>query len=346
VLYHPQLGYYATREPMGHERDYLTSPEVHPIFGALVGKQIEQIWEVLGRPERFDLVEQGAGTGLLARDILRWAARRAPELARVLRYRIVEISASLRRRQEETLSTAGGRVEWLEALPDEIDGCLLSNELLDSFPVHRVVREDGALREIYVSHGGGRFEEVHGPLSNERIATYFDDLGLLPGEGCTAEVNLHAIDWMAAAAKALRRGFVLTFDYGYPAVELYAPWRRDGTLLCFYRHNPSSDPYARIGKQDITAHVDFASLMRAGERCGLEVAGFTTQARFLAALGIGAGVEAIAKESPDALEEYYARRRAVQELTDPVGLGRIRVLAQRKGVPAAELIGFGEDGGA
>jgi SAM-dependent MidA family methyltransferase len=151
---------------------------------------------------------------------------------------------------------------------------------------------------------------------------------------------------MAAAAEALRRGFVLTFDYGYPAEELYAPWRRDGTLMCFYRHNPSTDPYARIGKQDMTAHIDFTTLIRTGERHGLEVAGLTTQARFLASLGIGAGVDAIAKESPDALEEYYARRRAVQELIDPAGLGRIRVLAQRKGLPPGALSGFSEGGGA
>jgi len=346
VLYHPQLGYYAARAPMGREGDYLTSPEAHPIFGALVAKQVAQLWELLGRPERFDVVEQGAGTGALARDVLRWAGRRAPELARAMRYRIVEISASLRRRQEETLSTAGGPVEWLGGLPDEIDGCLLSNELLDSFPVHRIVYGHGELQEIYVSSRDGRFEDVRGAPSSERIAAYFEDLGLRPGDGCVAEVNLHAIDWMAEAARALRRGFVLTFDYGYPADELYAPWRRDGTLLCFSRHNPSTDPYARTGKQDMTAHVDFTTLMRAGERHGLEVAGFTTQSRFLAALGIGAGVDAVAKESPEALEEYYARRRAVQELIDPAGLGRIRVLAQRKGVPAAELLGFSEDGGA
>jgi len=363
VLYHPQHGYYATRQPMGREGDYLTSPEVHPIFGALVGKQIAQFWEVMGRPRPFDLVEQGAGTGLLARDLLRWAQRRAPEFANTLRYRIVEISPALRRRQEETLAAlrdAGARVEWLEALPEQFEGCLLSNELLDSFPVHRIVHQDRQLLEVYISFRAGRFEELSGLASTERIAEYFADLGFWPGEGCAAEVNLHALDWMAQVAGALRRGFLLTFDYGYPAEELYAPWRRDGTLLCFYLHNPSTDPYARIGKQDITAHVDFTSLMRVGQAHGLETAGFTTQARFLANLGIGAGVDAIAKESPEALEEYYARRRAVQELIDPAGLGRIRVLAQRKdvqeharlldAVPAGrqgqELLGFSEEGDA
>jgi SAM-dependent MidA family methyltransferase len=349
VLYHPHHGYYATRQPMGREGDYLTSPEVHPIFGALVAKQLFQFWQLMGQPQPFDVAEQGAGTGLLARDILRWAANRQTEFFQAMRYRIVEISPALRRRQEEMLAASECRVEWLEQLPEEIEGCLLSNELIDSFPLHRIVHQGGQLLEVYVSYRDGRFEELSGPASTDRIAQYFADLGLWPGEGCLAEVDLRAIDWMAAAAR-LRRGFVLTFDYGYPAEELYAPWRRDGTLLCFYRHNASDDPYARIGKQDMTAHVDFTSLMRAGESHGLEVAGFTTQARFLTNLGIGAGVDAIARESPGALEEYYARRRAVQELIDPAGLGRIRVLAQRKGAPPAarlpdgqELWGFQED---
>jgi len=180
---------------------------------------------------------------------------------------------------------------------------------------------------------------LHEP-STARIERYFDELGVRPGDGCVCEVNLHAVDWMASVAERLRRGFVLTFDYGYEAQELYAPWRRDGTLMCFYRHNPSHDPYARIGKQDMTSHVDFTALMRVGERAGLNVAGFTTQSRFLSSLGIGAGVDRVAKESPEALEEYYARRRAAQELIDPAALGRIRALAQRRDAPAAELWGF------
>ncbi len=385
ALYHPQLGYYASREPMGRERDYLTSPEVHPIFGALVGKQIAQFWELMGRPATFDLVEQGAGTGLLARDILFWAQHHAPpDFFAATRYRIVEVSASLRRRQEQTLAALGPTpplapprggegdahaasasgaampVEWFDALPDAVNGCLLSNELIDSFPVHRVANRDGKLREVYVTTRDGEFVEELRPLSDQRIAEYFEALGdearprrsairqggrarlnvELPGDGCVAEVNLRAVDWMREVAQKLQRGFVLTFDYGYEARELYAPWRRDGTLMCFYRHNPSADPYARVGKQDMTSHVDFTTLMREGEERDLEVAGFTTQCRFLSALGIGAGVAAVAKETPQALEEYYARRRAVQELIDPAGLGRIRVLAQRKGVPPATLAGF------
>jgi SAM-dependent MidA family methyltransferase len=343
ALYHPALGYYATREPMGRERDFLTSPEVHPVFGAMIGKQIAQFWVQMGRPLTFDIVEQGAGTGLLARDILFWAQRNVPDFADALGYRVVEISESLQLSQHRTLAALGeAPVEWLEDLPDGIEGCVLSNELIDSFPVHRVMMRDGALLEVFVITNDRGFKEELRPLPDKRIAIYFDDLGLWPGEGCVAEVNLRAVDWMRAVGSKLARGFLLTFDYGYEASELYAPWRKEGTLMCFYRHNPSNEPYARVGRQDMTAHVDFTTLIREGQASRLEVAGFTTQARFLASLGIGTGVDVVARESPEALEEFYARRRAVQELIDPAGLGRVRVLAQRKDVEVGELAGFVE----
>ena len=151
VLYHPQLGYYVTREPMGREGDYLTSPEVNPIFGAMVGKQLLQFWQLMDRPERFDIVEQGAGSGRMARDLLRWAGKREPEFAQAIRYRIFEISPSLRTRQEATLAAGGaGDVEWLGPLPDEVIGCCLSTELVDSCPVHRAAHEDRQLPEPYV----------------------------------------------------------------------------------------------------------------------------------------------------------------------------------------------------
>lgn len=349
ALYHPQLGYYASRQPMGREGDYLTSPEVHPMFGALVGKKLAEMRRAMGEPAAFDVVEQGAGTGRMAHDVLRWASRRDPTFFAATRYRIVEISTSLRERQQQTLAALpdlrDGQVEWLDKLPDRIEGVVLSNELLDSFPVHRVVMTDGAMREVYVSYKDRQFDEELRAPSTTRLKQYFADLGIQPSNGCTVEVNLHAIDWMADVADKLRRGFVLTFDYGYDARELYAPWRRGGTLMCFHGHNPSNDPYARIGKQDMTAHIDFTSIKRAGEEHGLSVAGFTTQARFLANLGIGAALGEVAKETPGALEEYYARRRAVTELIDPAGLGRIRVLAQRKGVEQSTLLGFTDGDG-
>lgn len=345
ALYHPVHGYYVTRQPMGRRGDYVTSPEVHPLFGALVGRQLRELWETMGRPARFDVVEFGPGAGLLARDVLRWATASAPPFAAAIRYRLVEISETLIERQRRTLAPLGlpeGVVSWADRTLDGVEGCILSNEFLDALPVHRVTVRDGWLLEVWVIRVGDGFAETLRTPSTPELEAYFDRLGLRPGEGCEAEVNLAAVRWMRSVARALRRGFVLTFDYGYPAGELYAPWRRQGTLLCFYRHNPSTDPYARIGRQDITASVDFTTLMRTGEEEGLTTLAFTTQARFLSALGIGAAVERVQREDPSALEEYYARRRAVTELLDPAGLGRICVLVQSRGMGTPRLTGFAE----
>jgi SAM-dependent MidA family methyltransferase len=161
---------------------------------------------------------------------------------------------------------------------------------------------------------------------------------VLPGEGCYAEVNLDAARWIAEVARAVERGYVLTFDYGYEGPDLYAPWRRDGTLLCFYRQSASSDPYQRIGKQDMTASVDFTTLMREGEAAGLRTLGFVSQAEFLGRLGIG---DAIAERpDPARLEAHHALRRAVIELVDMDGLGRVMVLLQGKGIQDRPPLGI------
>jgi len=177
--------------------------------------------------------------------------------------------------------------------------------------------------------------------STPELEAYFERVGLLPSEGCRAAVNLAATDWMTQAGEALRRGFVLTFDYGYEAEDLYAPWRKDGTLLCFYKHNPSGDPYARIGRQDMTSHVDFTSVRRSGEEAGLKTLGLVSQSDFLINVGISEAVPP--GDGEIGLEERLARRRAISELLDPAGLGRIRVLAQAIGVDDVPLRGFAGD---
>jgi SAM-dependent MidA family methyltransferase len=345
ALYHPLHGYYRTREPMGRAGDYVTSPETHPLFGTMIGRQLREMWETMDRPGRFEVVEFGPGTGLLARDVLRWASAADPRFAEAMRYTLVETSDVLAERQRRTLvalDLSEGAVSWTQEAPGGIEGCVLSNEFLDALPVHRVTVRHGRLLEVYVVRDAGGFAEELRPPSTSEIEAYFDRLGLRPGEGCEAEVNLGAVAWMRDVSRRLRRGFVLTLDYGYPAEELYAPWRTQGTLVCFYRQNPSHDPYARIGRQDITASVDFTTLIRTGEEAGLATLGFTTQARFLTALGIGEALARVQREEPAALEEYYARRRAVTELLDPAGLGRIRVLAQGRRVGAPRLTGFSE----
>jgi SAM-dependent MidA family methyltransferase len=345
ALYHPQHGYYNSQgEKIGRQGDYMTSPAVHPIFGQLVGRQLWQMWDLVGRPPAFDVLEAGAGDGLLCRDVLRWAQRQAPDFLATLRYRLRETSGEMAQRQRrnlEPLGPASGHARWEDATAhlEPVDGCVLSNELIDSFPVHRVVMEKGEPREIYVTWHEGRFQEEIGRLSSPALAAYFEALGLRPGEGCRAEVNLAAVEWMTQVAAALGRGFVMTFDYGYEAEELYAPWRRDGTLLCFYRHSASGDPYARVGRQDMTSHVDFSTLIRTGEERRLTLVGLTTQERFLTALGIGSAL-AQPEGTEVRLEEYYARRRAVTELTDPAGLGRVKVLLQEKGVGPVNLWGL------
>lgn len=338
-LYEPSLGYYiGERVILGREGDYLTSPEVSPVFGAMLGRQLREMWEALGRPSPFDLVEAGAGSGALARDILAWAQRAAPGLFDAARYTIVEISEPLRVRQRNRLEAEGlaGKVRWSDSIPAGVIGCVFSNELLDAMPVHRVVVEGGVVREVFVTWDRRRFTEELRDAPTEVIA-YFDAIGVQPAEGARAEVNLAALDWMREAAQYLERGFLLTIDYGYEAAELYAPWRTDGTLLCFYRHNPSADPYARIGRQDMTSHIDLTSVRSAGEESGLTTLGVVTQSQFLANLGIGEAMQA--PEGGD-LEEYFARRRAVTELLDPGGLGRIRVLIQAKGMGGVRLTGL------
>ena len=327
ALYHPTLGYYTSRrDVIGRSADYVTSPELTPLFGAMLGRQLREMWERLDRPDRFDAVEAGPGTGVLARDVLAWAARTAPDFAAALNYTLVETSPTLAERQKTTLAAEGFAAEWRDGLPPNVTGCIFSNELLDAMPVHRVAVEDGALREVYVTRDGDGFgEELRNPHPD--VVAYFDALALLPGEGCRAEANLEAPRWTADAAGALDRGYVLTFDYGYAADDLYAGWRADGTLLCFYRHNPSADPYARIGRQDITSHVDFTTIRRSGEDAGLTTLGLTTQAEFLSALGIGEALQPPTGDRPD-MEEYFARRRAVTELIDPGSLGRVKVLVQ------------------
>jgi SAM-dependent MidA family methyltransferase len=347
ALYHPKYGYYTTSSgSMGRGGDYVTSPEVHPIFGVLVAKQIRELWDAMSRPDRFDIVEYGGGSGLLARDIVRWATSHEPQFAHALGYSIVEISPALRDAQRRTIAAAAlpdGAVDWLDAPPARLTGCVLTNEFLDAFPVHRVVRTGDQLHEVYVAlDADGRFVDELRPISERAIGRYFSDLGVAPGDGCYAEVNLDASKWIADVSSTIDRGYVLTFDYGYEAAHLYAPWRRDGTLLCFYRQSASSDPYQRVGKQDMTSSVDFTTLRRAGEAAGLATLGMTDQSSFLVRLGIGDSIASIAHERPAEMEEYFARRQVVMDLIDPARLGRVNVLLQGKGVDAVSLRGFGD----
>jgi len=329
ALYHPRHGYYFACDPT---LDFQSSPNVHPVFGAAIARQLAAWWREMGQPPRFDVFEAGAAAGRLAADVLRYLRATEAEAYQAIRYVVqdVTLTGEAAAARLEAAGVPKGKVEVAASLPAsaQIEGVILSNELLDALPFHRVRRRDGHLYELLVGLENGALVDVEAEPRPDILA-HLTALGLAPGEGCEAEVNLVAPAWIRRAAGALRRGYVLTLDYGYEAAALYAPWRKRGTLLTFYRQTSGDDPYARIGRQDITASVDFTSAMRAGESAGLTTLAFTTQTEFLTSLGIG---EALSQPpQPDQLEAYYALRKAVMELTDPAGLGRIRVLIQAHG---------------
>ncbi len=341
ALYHPQLGYYSRAEPrIGPEGDYYTSTDVSPLFGATIGRQVLQMWELLRRPRPFHVVEYGAGKGLLAADLLGWAGAAHPDLFDAIEYIVVEISEGLRAYQQQKLERLP--VTWAEPgslRPDTITGCLLSNEVADALPVHRVRCVGGQLRELWVVAGERGLGEEPRSLSTPLLATYLDEHGISIREGQTAEISLEAKQWMRSQVRALNRGWVLTVDYGGPAAEVYGPAHPDGTLACYYRHTMNREPFARVGEQDITAHVNFSALARAAREEGGRVEGFTSQAYFLAALGLGEALHWSAERAASQ-DEFERDRNAVEELIRPDGLGSFKVLLCSKGVGPHRLTGL------
>lgn len=333
-LYHPQYGYYMhSRSRIGSQGDFFTSSSVHRLFGALISRQLTQMWHLLGEKE-FTIVEQGAGEGHLALDILDALSSEEPEFYHALRYCIVEISPDNRARQADTLSDHKGCVDW--CCFDElngIEGCFLSNELVDAFAVAMVEKQDTQLQEVYIVEKNGEFcEELRSPVRNE-IKQHFADLGVEPVEGNRAEVCLEAATWMTEVAQKLERGFVLTIDYGYPAVELYAPFRRQGTLMCYHQHVANDNPYQNIGCQDITSHVDFTLLQQSGERSGLNTLYFAEQYRFLIGLGFVEEIVRLQQQEQDDKKSWALRMTLKNLILPDGGMGEIfKVLIQGKGV--------------
>ena len=344
-LYHPEYGYYQSKGvTIGEQGDYYTSPSVSPLFGHLIAKQLFQMAEILGG-ENFDLVEMGGGRGFLCEDILDWAEKTSPAFYQHLRYHLIETSSPFLKEQRERSSEREGRVFWIDPKMFEegkvqIQGCFLSNELVDAFPVHRVILDQGKLKEIYVTQRDGQFAEQWGELSDPRIASYFHSMDITLQEGQKAEVNLLALEWMESVARCLQRGFALTIDYGYLAEELYAPHRREGTLLCYFQHEASENPYERLGEQDITSHVNFTSLIRKGEEVGLRFTGLVPQYRFLIGLGILQQIETLGKKITEL--EGLKLRLSLKHLIEPeMGMGEVfKVLVQHKGMDQSQLDGL------
>ena len=330
-------GYY--RAPVarpGREGDFLTAPELHPIFGQTLATGIEEIWRRLGEPAPFVVREIGAGSGALAMAILDGLAEAGSPLLEAIVYEPVE--ADPRRLDEfaARLGAAGHGARHREPGSGAIVGVILGNEVLDALPVHRVRRHGDALRELALDLGpDGALAEVEIDPSTPRVATHLAEAGIELVDGQTAEFA-HGLDaWIAEVAADLERGVLLFIDYGAPAAELYdAVRRRDGTLRAYVRHQVHDDPYRHVGRQDLTAHVDVSAVERAARAAGMTTIGITTQAEALMGLGIERRLQAIQAGPATTLEEYTLVRSALMRLMDPAAMGRFRVMAFGRDWPA------------
>ena len=332
-LYHPVHGYYSKPESQRFV-DYYTSVDVHPIFGRLLARKFAEMWNQLGRPKEFLLVEAGAGVGRLALHILDFCSAKLPEFYGAVGYVAVERSASRREQTLERLEryVAGGRLRTSAEIPLQIPaGCVFSNELIDALPVHRVVMAEHGLQEIFVGCEDGKLVDVIAPVSACAINEYFATQKAALHKGQHAEAGLEACDWITEVGRRIERGFVLTIDYGHRAVELFDDHHMRGTLLAYRGHRVSEDFCASPGEQDLTAHVNFTALETWGKRSGLETEEFISQTAFLMALGQPNEFADLYDSGQTEAEQRRARLQ-LKTLIHPEGMGeRFQVLLQRKG---------------
>ena len=337
ALYHRPGGYYARGPGVGPKGDFFTSPAAHPIFGALVAVQLHSMWDTLGAPERFFVCEMGAGAGLLARDVVDFAATTTPAFARALRYVAMDRHAlrgplsGLRHRAQRVTSSA------MELPVRDVVGCILSNELVDSFPVHRFVIADGEPREVYVTlDERAGFVEIVGEPSTPLLTERLNDLVETLPDGFRGEISSRIGKWQAGVSDALAKGFVLTIDYGYEAGQLYGADSSRGTLQTYYRHTDGSSPYERVGRQDITAHVDFSAVAAEGESRGLKRIGLVSQSEFLTGLEFDELLHGL-RAMELGQRQRDANVMAARQLVDPAGLGGFKVLVQERGTGITDM---------
>ena len=329
VLYAPGLGYYAAgARKLGADGDFVTAPEMTPLFGATLATTVAGI--LATTPSR-EIVELGAGSGRLAIDLLRAldATGAAPA-----HYAIVETSPELRERQrqavERVLPAWRDRVSWRDALPARIDGAVVMNEVLDAIPPHVVARRDGRWHERGVTlDRGGAFTLADRALDDARLAAAARER-FPPGIDYASEINLAAEALVEDLGRRLAGGALVAIDYGFPRREYYHPDRHEGTLMAHYRHRATPDPFIWPGLADVTAHVDFTAIAEAGARAGLGVAGYASQAAFL----IGGGILArLAATGDPASGAYLRAAAAVQTLLSPAEMGElVKVIALERGV--------------
>lgn len=337
-LYAPGLGYYvAGARKFGAEGDFVTAPEISPLFSRCLARQCVQVLQEIGTGE---LLEFGAGTGTMAADIL-------AELEQLdclpQTYLILELSPDLKFRQRETLQQKvphlAHLVQWLDELPGSgFKGVVLANEVLDAMPVQRFRIESGEVREQYVRWEGEKFGSFWDAPTSSGLVQAVKNIALDQLEGFESELNLRANPWVGALGEIVDAGAVILIDYGYPQAEYYHPQRSEGTLMCHYRHRAHPDPLLLPGLQDITAHVDFSAVADAGLQAGFEIGGFTTQTFFL----MGCGLDSMLAESdPNDVDTYMQLAQQVRRLTLPTEMGeRFKVLAMTRELEQP-LIGFG-----
>ncbi|MGA0023035.1 MAG: class I SAM-dependent methyltransferase [Burkholderiales bacterium] len=325
ALYAPGLGYYsAGSRKLGPAGDFITAPELSPLFGRALARQLAE----LVRQGLDDILELGAGSGALAETVL-------AELAALdclpQRYAILELGADLRQRQQQRLMKAApqiaDRVTWLETLPQTFSGVVLGNEVLDAIPAHRIRKSNDIVSELGVSISGNDLEWAVQPAS-ARLAAAAAELDL--ADDYETELNPAAATLIGDLARRLKRGVLLFIDYGFPAHEYYHPQRNRGTLMCHYRHHAHADPFLWVGLQDITAHVDFSAIARSGIDAGLELLGYTNQAQFL----INCGITGLLAEIPASDTARYAPLAAqAQKLLSPAEMGELfKIIALGRGV--------------
>lgn len=348
ALYHPTDGYYNRSEmTIGEGGDFYTSPMVHPIFGACIARQVFQMWQALGRPATFYILEMGAGAGALAADFLNEAKKRE-DYYTTIHYQIVEQSPSLQEKQRARLTEDGhiDKITWYNTL-DEVTaatgtqvGVIVTNELFDALPVHRLKKTADGFHEYYVERSDEGYHEVEGPLSDPAL------LNLLNEETLNALALGDRLEVCPAAAEVIKKmgllldkGFVLTIDYGDKAPDVHKHWvgRMNEGVRAYYKQAPSR-PYVRIGEQDLTADVDFSLLVDRGQEVGLMEVGFTNQLHLLGGNGfLNKCAELETRVRNHDLNADFELARMV-ELFLPHKLGKVfKVLIQVKGLDVEPL---------
>lgn len=349
--------------------DFQTSPQTHPAFGHLIARYVRRVWDALDRPEPLVIVEPGAGAGELARQILEGLtegegpsrvayhavdARRGPGPSPLAMEKGDDVAGSEAVAQGAAVRLGGGggaasagaitseevrrntTLSWWRSLDVLREAgvkahCVVSNEFFDALPVHRVAWLDGRLKEIFVDRGEQGFVERVGDPSDAALAKWILDGDIVPPDGWRGEICLRLMSAVAAIAAIVERGAVLSIDYGYETSELFDPRHAGGTLLAYFRHQWNEDLLERVGEQDLTSHVDFGALIRIGRSVGLEPCFLTTQRDFLLRLGLSEEVERWVAREPTAGKRWQARL-SLSELIRPDGLGRLKVLAQARGL--------------